>query len=300
MKCPNCGAETKGNFCEYCGSELNSQEPMKETCSRCGSVNIAFKREKQGEILEKRYRQTVYRTVGYCKDCGNTWIVAEEIPKKRRTWLWVLGWIFVFPVPLAILLLRKKDMNPILKYGIIAVACLVWCIWVFSSGSGVSDSEDLSETINQEELQIYYEDDEIINLYVNRFNECNPDYLITVDDLQKYYHHGAEHDDQVIFYRDGFEIIITDPYGSYNTNKTIEVYIGYTSTAVHTNDEYGAMFVKFAKAYNPILTEEELQSYWQKIIDDPVSVTDLDIFECTKSPSVDETISYFTINGELE
>ena len=44
----------------------------------------------------------------------------QEPPKKRRTWLWVLGWIFCFPIPLTILMLRNKTMNPKVKYGIIA------------------------------------------------------------------------------------------------------------------------------------------------------------------------------------
>ena len=53
-------------------------------------------------------------------------------PKKRRTWLWVLGWIFIFPVPLTILMLRKKDMKPVLKYGIIAAAWIVYLLIAFS------------------------------------------------------------------------------------------------------------------------------------------------------------------------
>ena len=49
----------------------------------------------------------------------------ESKPKKKKTWLWVLGWICIFPLPLTILLLRKKDMKPALKYGIIAVAWII-------------------------------------------------------------------------------------------------------------------------------------------------------------------------------
>lgn len=26
MKCPNCGAEAKGKFCEYCGSEMPKEK----------------------------------------------------------------------------------------------------------------------------------------------------------------------------------------------------------------------------------------------------------------------------------
>ena len=124
MKCPNCGAEVNGNFCEYCGSSLQGQRPK---CSKCGSNNVSFKRENQGEIRGKRSKQVIHSTVGFCKDCGNTWYVTDPAPKKRKTWLWVLGWLFIFPLPLTILLLRK-NMNKIVKYVIIALA---WIIYLF-------------------------------------------------------------------------------------------------------------------------------------------------------------------------
>ncbi len=316
MKCPNCGAETKGAVCEYCGSEIRTQKKAGACCSKCGSTNIAFRRENQGEIRGKKSKQVVHRTVGYCKDCGNTWFASEDIPKKRKTWLWVLGWLFIFPLPLTILLLRKKDMKPVIKYVIIAVAWIIYLLIALSGNSSkesntardaatpqtqvedttTSDTQtatDGASQVDTTETQVYYEDDRNINLYVTRFNECNPDGPITVDELQKYYHHGREHDDQVKFYRDDFEIVIT---GGYKT----EVYIGYTPSTSHTNEEYGAMFVKYAKAYNPELTEEVLQGYWQQVVSNSTSVIDFDGFVCTKSPSTDGRITYFELSGKLE
>ena len=41
--------------------------------------------------------------------------------KKRHTWLWVLGWICIFPLPLTILLVRKRNLNAVIKYGVITV-----------------------------------------------------------------------------------------------------------------------------------------------------------------------------------
>ena len=40
--------------------------------------------------------------------------------------LWVLGWIFIFPVPLTILILRSKTLKPVLKVLIIALAWIVY------------------------------------------------------------------------------------------------------------------------------------------------------------------------------
>lgn len=139
MKCPYCGAETKGPNCEYCGSEIPeitnvvtsvgvSRDGKKTPCQKCGSTNISFKREKQGEVREKNTNRVYYRTVGYCKDCGFTWFADpnDAVPRKRKTWLWVLGWIFIFPVPVTILVLRKKNMNMFLKVILIAVAWMIY------------------------------------------------------------------------------------------------------------------------------------------------------------------------------
>ena len=148
MKCPNCGAEIKStNFCEYCGSQITvdmrkEQEALdKLLCPKCGSSNVTYYRENQGEVREKNSKHFIYKTVGLCKDCGNTWFTNSEQPKQRKTWLWVLGWIFIFPVPLTILLLRKKDMNAILKYGLIALAWIVYLIIGFSGGGNSTDTK---------------------------------------------------------------------------------------------------------------------------------------------------------------
>ena len=165
MKCPNCGAEIGNNkVCEFCGSQITAemqkeQEQLnKEGCPKCGSSNITFKRENQGEIRGKKSKQVIHRTVGVCKDCGETWYTDGEI-KKKKTWLWVLGWIFIFPLPLTIILLRKNDMNKYLKYGIIAVAWIVYLAIGFggrgnsantnnttTEPSGISSVEDIQTT----------------------------------------------------------------------------------------------------------------------------------------------------------
>lgn len=63
-------------------------------------------------------------------------------PKKRKTWLWVLGWICIFPLPLTILLLRKKEMNAPIKYGIIVAAWLIYLLIAISGGSGTQGNDN--------------------------------------------------------------------------------------------------------------------------------------------------------------
>ena len=150
MRCPNCGAEI-GNSekCEYCGSAISvdmkkEQEILnKKGCPKCGSTNIKYSRENHGEVRGKSSKTIVHKTVGICNDCGYTWYTNVDEPKKRRTWLWVLGWVFIFPVPLTILMLRKKDMKPALKYGIIAAA---WIVYLLIGLGGNSSNKKPSNT----------------------------------------------------------------------------------------------------------------------------------------------------------
>ena len=186
MKCPNCGAEITGNnkTCECCGSQLSyemikEQEQInKQGCPKCGSTNITFSREKQGEVKKKKKNTVVRKTVGLCKDCGYTWSPEEKSSSgKSNKWLWILGWIFIFPVPLTIILFRNKDMKNGLKYGLIAAA---WVIY-FIIAAGASDKKEddspdaTTESIEAEttepnktvEIESDVELNELQNLFVN-------------------------------------------------------------------------------------------------------------------------------------
>ncbi len=158
MKCPNCGADIAENnkFCEYCGSQITSemqeeQERLsKKGCPQCGSSNITFNREKKGEIRRKNATAVVRSTIGYCKDCGYTWTTTgnAEPTRKKRTWLWVLGWIFVFPVPLTILMSRPTcKLDKKIRYVIIAVAWIFYGILMLASrNSDTANTSSVPET----------------------------------------------------------------------------------------------------------------------------------------------------------
>lgn len=221
MKCPNCAAEVKGNFCEYCGSEMpqekstvnivnnyygdttkqeNSEDDTTSgKCPKCGNSKIIFKREKiatatqsysrKNYIGNGRQRQSVsqsaYKTIGICQNCGYTWNPNETTKaSKRRTWLWVIGWIFMFPIPLTIILLRKKDMKPAVKYGIIALAWVLFFAAGMMGGSNADAShsdtqptysetqQDTQTTDNQStEVTVTYAEDEVVNRFISEFNK---------------------------------------------------------------------------------------------------------------------------------
>lgn len=209
MKCPNCGADVKGNsrFCEYCGSSITTQmlreqeQLNKAGCPKCGSTNITFNREKQGEVKGKRGTAVVRSTVGVCKDCGYTWQTDSGVtnPKKRKTWLWVLGWICIFPLPLTILLLRKKEIKPSVKYGIIAVAWIVYFIIGMSGNNGdtqtqvveqnnVENQSVVVETISTSEVAKETEaknetPEDVIIDFVDSFNANSKEQLVFVEDF---------------------------------------------------------------------------------------------------------------------
>ncbi len=162
MKCPSCGAEVgNSSFCEFCGTQISldmkkEQEQLnKQGCPKCGSSNIKFNRENQGELHGKNAKQIIHRTVGFCQDCGHTWYpesTANEAPKKNNTIWWVLGWIFFFPAPVMILIWRKKNTWDIKVK--IAVTVVFWIV-LFAIGSSNKSSESTtsSTTIEQTETK---------------------------------------------------------------------------------------------------------------------------------------------------
>lgn len=189
MKCQNCGAEAQGKFCEYCGSEMpqekstvnitnnyyNGSVPQEHAetdnnigkCPKCGNSKISFKRERVATTTQSRSRknfidsgrqgksvsQSAYRTVGVCQNCGYTWNPnANNNESNKKTWLWVIGWICIFPLPLTILLLRKKDMKPAVKYGIIAIAWVMFfAIGMFGNSETDTRQTDVPDTTIQTE-----------------------------------------------------------------------------------------------------------------------------------------------------
>ena len=71
--------------------------------------------------------------------------------KKRKTWLWIIGWIFIFPIPLTILMLRNQKFNKIAKIAIIAAAWVIYLIIASSMGrsSGNATKEKQETSINE-------------------------------------------------------------------------------------------------------------------------------------------------------
>ena len=145
MTCPHCSAHLKVDstkaqaICEHCGATILIDDEVQHIqYDNAEEAGYKFEKGRQRAKAEARRE-----AAGQYYPQKNT-----TPPKKRRTWLWVLGWIFIFPLPLTILLLRKKEMKPALKYGIIAAAWIIYLIIGLAggNGSGSNTSEDKNQT----------------------------------------------------------------------------------------------------------------------------------------------------------
>lgn len=79
-QCPQCGAVIRsGNVCEYCGARISYEEH----------------KEPEEPVQDGQ--------------TGLEPLADDGIPKNNRTMMWwILGWVFIFPVPVMILIWRPK------------------------------------------------------------------------------------------------------------------------------------------------------------------------------------------------
>ncbi len=156
MKCPSCGGEVGNNkFCQFCGSQISydmkrEQEQLnKQGCPKCGSSNVSFKREKQGEIKGKNAKKIINRTVGVCGDCGHTWYTdglnLKSGNSSNTTLWWILGWICFFPIPVMILIWRKKNTWDIKVKLLVTIVFWLFIFIIGSAGTKNSDSNQKSD-----------------------------------------------------------------------------------------------------------------------------------------------------------
>ncbi|MBR3317631.1 MAG: zinc ribbon domain-containing protein [Atopobiaceae bacterium] len=136
LNCPSCGGRLEIEpgreriFCTYCGAQIFVDDEVQRVEHMVNYANAEdagyqFEKGRQRAIAEAA-QQPIVQPVAQP--------VYQPVPKKkRRTWLWVLGWIFIFPVPLTIIMLNKKDVKPAVRYAIIALAWILYIGWVNSS-----------------------------------------------------------------------------------------------------------------------------------------------------------------------
>lgn len=164
MVCPSCGAalrvdvEQKNLVCDYCGSNLLVEDEEQHTrYGNAEETGYQFEKGRQRAQEEAGRNQTAYVNPGQPQAAfinpnlsQTAYVNPDQPPKKRRTWLWVLGWIFMFPLPLTILVVRSRKMETVIKIAIIAIAWVVYlAIGLLNKDTGPANDNSGNATIEE-------------------------------------------------------------------------------------------------------------------------------------------------------
>lgn len=118
--CHNCGAnlqiaaDRKSASCDYCGAQLLIDDEVQHLqIDNAESAGYAFEKGRQRAHNERYYSAH-----------------PQPVPKKKRNKMvwWILGWIFIFPIPLTIIISRNKKLKTGAKIGIISAAWIVYLL----------------------------------------------------------------------------------------------------------------------------------------------------------------------------
>lgn len=146
------------------------------------------------------------------------------------------------------------------------------------------------ETEAEAAIPVIYEGDELINLYLNRYNEVNTDNPIEGGDFEVYHHHGSDHKDQILIVEEGFSsIVITSQLGK----------IKIDVEGSNTEEAYKEAFLQYARGYNVELSVEVLEDCWEQSMSNLNTYTQFEDFE-VYIRSYNDAIEFLEISGEVE
>ena len=134
LTCPGCGrqmglsADGKQASCPFCGSHALIDDERKHIVYD-NAEQAGYEFEKGRQRAKAETGQQVQQVLVTYDDAGG---YALQPQKKRKTWLWVLGWIFIFPVP-ATILIQRINLNVVTR---IFLIILVWVLYFAIAGSG--------------------------------------------------------------------------------------------------------------------------------------------------------------------
>ena len=139
--CPNCGTEYYTNACPNCGyngsksnntSAPNYVQPSNQPSKVEYSSNPVIRVMQQSMALQAQKTELEAKKAELAAKKAQMYGDSGAATKKGRsclsTCLWILGWIYIFPVPVTILVRRNQNMSKILKIIIIAAA---WFAYLF-------------------------------------------------------------------------------------------------------------------------------------------------------------------------
>ena len=106
------------SYCPYCGAQQEIAPAQDAAiCRYCGKPFAV-------QTAVGAYSGT--QQSGAYASPGPTYYTEPQKPKKRRTFWWIAGWIFCFPIPLTILMLRNRKLPTAARIAIIALGWIVY------------------------------------------------------------------------------------------------------------------------------------------------------------------------------
>lgn len=261
--------------CPHCGAAMSVDSSMKQAnCEHCGAAILI-----DNEIQHIQYDNA--EEAGYNFEKGRQRAQEEAQANKQQTsskktkkriWLWVLGWICIFPLPLTILLVRKKNMNSALKYGIIGISWTIYLIiglsgfgsnenTVTSDNAGSNSDEFVADANNESSV-------DVISQFVDSFNKTSDVDLAYVEDF-----------------------VPSDKSGShYRTEFRLAAY----SDAMGQSYKYGNLTVDIVSR-TTVMGDEKIRIYMDNASIDQC----LEIIEIS-APIIDESISESELQETLD
>lgn len=108
-----------------------------------------------------------------------------------------------------------------------------------------------------------YPDDAKIDAFLAAFNEAYPDQAIAPGAVEKSYHHGREHDDQVIVTIDGISATVSSEFKS---GTTFGVSVYWDNPDLTSPDANTAMFSTVMHVLAPGITDDQISQRWQEVV----------------------------------
>ena len=140
--CKKCGANLhidagcKSAFCEYCGAQiLIDDEVQHMQIDNAESAGYAFEKGRQRAQSEAQVMSAY------------TYLPAPK--KKSKIVWWVLGWIFIFPIPLTIIIARNKKLKTGVKAGIIIAVWVLYLLIGIVGGAANRTKEQAKTSFTQ-------------------------------------------------------------------------------------------------------------------------------------------------------
>ena len=85
----------------------------------------------------------------------------------------MLGWLFIFPIPLTVLMLRNKKLAPAIKYSITALGWVVYLIIGLLPALSGSDSTTTSDTANSIGIEVENTDVQVVTESLDDLSRLN-------------------------------------------------------------------------------------------------------------------------------